>query len=284
MAAIHGSSLGSVGWASQTTLAFCNVHDGPGRGREVGAVREETATNGSQQGRSRAARRGGGRQLLDGAGLLITEVLIEDPEVLSEASRWASGRAVTPANPQIAQGADMTPFVRVALAVGARVLASTADSSAVLELSGTVTQLAERAEVVSQGMITDAQRAASAAIETTLAATKRATEETAKVVDDASRTVTNEMTRTVEKGMRTVQSELDRLLGGDQAPVMESVKGVVARAMGDAQVAWQTTLSSTLLEVTRALDLSNEASPLRALERRLHDHQHLQHAEARWSA
>ncbi|HEX3795262.1 MAG TPA: hypothetical protein VHV57_12250 [Acidimicrobiales bacterium] len=139
--------------------------------------------------------------------------------------------------------------------------------------------MAERAETAGQAMITDAQRAASATVELTVAATKAATEETGKIIDSASKTVSVEMARSVKGGVEAVERELERLLGGERAPVIESIKGIVSKAMADAQMAWQSTLTTTLSEVAKTLDVSNEASPLRALERRLFEQQRISHNE-----
>jgi hypothetical protein len=205
--------------------------------------------------------------------------VIDDADVIIEVARWTSGRRGEPEAPDVVASADLTPFVLTSIAVGSRVLASTADSSSVTALSGTVAQLAERAETASNVMITDAKRATGEAVELTVVATREATVETAKIIDNASKSVQEQIGRTVKGGVETVERELERLLGGEKAPVVAAIKEVIGRAMGDAQVAWQSTLTTTLAQVSSTLDVSNPASPLGALERRLHEQQDRQHLE-----
>lgn len=214
-----------------------------------------------------------------GEGLVIHSVVIDAAEVVAEALRWPTGVRGEPVDPESAEGKDLSEYHRTALCLGARVLQATADSATAISLAGMVTHLAEQAEAASANLVDEAMRASTQIIDVTAKATKEATEASAKIIDAACDRFHQDLGATANDTMQTVQDALEHLLGGEGGAAVTAMKEVIARAMGEAQIAWHRSLTTTLTEVSRTLDVSNPASPLCALERRMLDQQGRQHTE-----
>lgn len=220
-----------------------------------------------------------GARLVPGLGLAISGVIVSDADVIAEACRWTSGKRGELVDQSEIGSSDLTPFVRASIGLGARVLATSADTSGVMALSDTVSQLAERAETAGTRLVAGAAQATEQVVQATVNATKQATEVTADIISTATDKVQKEMAKTVQAGVESVGRDLDRLIGSESAPVALAVKDIVARAMTNAQETWQHSLTTTLTQVAGSLDISNPASPLGALERRLHEQQERQHLD-----
>jgi alkylated DNA nucleotide flippase Atl1 len=212
-------------------------------------------------------------------GLIVRSAVIDDVEVTAEALRWTKGTRGEQVDPAAADGSDLSAFHRAAVGLGARVLHATADSATAVTLAGTVTQLAEKAEAAGTNLIDGAMRATTRVVEVTTKATKEATEATAQIIESARERFHQDLTTGLSETMESVQRDLDRLLAGSDGAVVGAIKEVIGRAMGDAQVSWHRSLTTTLSEVGKTLDVNNPASPLGALERRMVEQQQRQHAE-----
>lgn len=212
-------------------------------------------------------------------GLIVTSATIDDAEVTAEALHWTKGARDEAVDPSDAEGCDLSEFHRTAVCLGARVLQATADSTTAISLAGTVTQLAERAETAGTSLVEDAVRATTRVVDLTTKATKEVTEETAKIIESARERFHQDLTTGLSETMEGLQQDLDRLLAGSDGAVIGAIKDVIGRAMTDAQVAWHRSLTTTLSEVGKTLDVNNPSSPLGALERRMVDQQRRHHAE-----
>lgn len=214
-----------------------------------------------------------------GTGVVIRSVTIDAPEVVAEAMRWTTGRRADAVDPGEAEGADLTDFHRTALCLGSRVLQATADSTTAISLAATVSELAQKAEGASANLVEGAMRASTHAVEAASRATRDVTEATGRIVDSARERFHNDVTGAIAGAMETVQQELDRLLSGEENDTVTAIHDVVSRAMSEAQVTWHRSLTTTLTEVTRTLDVNNPSSPLGALERRLAEQHERQHGD-----
>jgi hypothetical protein len=214
-----------------------------------------------------------------GLGLTVRSAVIDDVEVTAEALRWTKGTRGEEVDAVDAEGSDLSEFHRAAVSLGARVLHATADSATAVTLAGTVTQLAEKAEAAGTNLVDGAMRATTRVVEVTTKATKEATEATAQIIESARERFHQDLTTGLSETMDSVQRDLDRLLAGSDGAVVGAIKEVIGRAMGDAQVGWHRSLTATLSEVGKTLDVNNPASPLGALERRMVEQQQRQHTE-----
>lgn len=214
-----------------------------------------------------------------GVGLVVRDATLDAPEVEAEALRWTTGSRGEPVDAEKADGADLSEYHRVAVCLGARVLQASADSATAVTLAGTVAQLAERAEAAGANLVEGALRASTQVVEVAAKASKEATEATGKIIETARERFQKEVGTSVAATMQSVQRELDRLFGAEDSAAVLAIKDVIGRAMTDAQVAWHGSLTTTLTELGKAIDVNNPTSPLGALERRMIEQQQRQHAE-----
>jgi hypothetical protein len=214
----------------------------------------------------------GGQLVFDG----FTE---SDPRVLSEASRWTAGSRGAPAVGALMEGADLSPFASAALCLGAQVMSIGGETSGVTSLAGTVIQLADRAEAASTALTADVARATTEASEVAAKAAREAAKVTAETLAGARKQVAEDMAETVKAATMQVQAELTRLFGSSNAPVVTSVRELVAAQMADSAVRLHRTFTETLGSVSSTLDVGNPASPLAKLEYRLAERQDRHHGE-----
>lgn len=213
-----------------------------------------------------------------GVGLVAYGLLADDPQVLQEASRWSTGQRGAPVALDELDGADLAPFTKAALGMGALVLATTADSSGVAVLSGTVTQLADRAEAATASLVADTTRASSEVVNATVEAAKKITVEATAAIDEARKRLEAELNAMVDRGTNSVATQLDALLGV-ASPVAATINDIVKETLANAHVGWHAMLTQTLSEVTTSLDTDSPGSPLNVLERRLREQQSEQHRQ-----
>lgn len=220
-----------------------------------------------------------GAHLVPGLGVHIAGVDILDPAVAAEALRWTTGARGEPVDDTDAEGYDLTPFVCETVALGARVLAATADAAGVASLRTTVTALAERAESATTGLVETAQRASTSAIEASTKATADAQAAASEVVQSALTRFETESARTLDAHVESVTEQLDRLLAEDGSPIAMSIRQVVNRAMVDAQESWHRSLTDTMTRVSRSLDATDPGTPFGQLTQQLKDDRQRQNAD-----
>ncbi len=155
--------------------------------------------------------------------LLIGDVEINDSDVKREAARWTTGKRGELASIDELAAADLAPFVREAVIVGARVLAiaaSTADTVAV-------------------------QQAVRSASEQVSDATKRATEAS----EDAVRRATESLTSATRQVHQDLSEQVERLVGGDNPELLGRLQPVLAGvgATLEKQVAEAVTAANRLV-------------------------------------
>lgn len=211
--------------------------------------------------------------------LVFQDYSIDVPGVVNEAARWTTGSRGVQAPLTVAQGCDLSAFARHALKLGAQMLSYGADAGAVSALSGTVTQLASRAEEASRALTIDMQRAAQVAAQAAATATQEAATQTAAAVGGAAELAVHKIDGAVEATTRSIQAELARLLGGDDTPIAVAVQRIVEQQMSSSAVTLHRTFCETLGSVSATLDVGNPASPLAKLEARIGERTALQHAE-----
>ncbi len=214
-----------------------------------------------------------------GEGLVVRSAVVAEPEVQTESLRWTTGVRGEEVEPDAAAGADLSEFHRMAVCLGARVLQATGDDSTAVTLSGTVSHLAEQAQTASTSLVNGALSASAQVVATAAKATREATEATGKIIDEARERFQKEVGSGVADAMESVRTELDRLLGPEGGKAMVAIKDIVGKAITENHAAWQRSLTATLTEVSKTLDVNNPASPLGALERRLAEQQERQHTE-----
>lgn len=193
--------------------------------------------------------------------LVVHDLTVTDPAVLTEALHWAEGRRGPAADREALADADLTAFVTQAITVGAHALAHAGGSQQALDLERLVTDLAGRAE-----------SSAAQAAEVTGAATRAAGESLAKAADDARKAITETLsagseaaragiTKAVEENTAALRAEIERLLGGENPELAAKLTPVldgVGRRLGE-QAFRQT--DELLTKITRQFDPADPTSP-----------------------
>lgn len=216
---------------------------------------------------------------LTGGALVLEKVSIDTPVVMAEALHWTEGRRGVPVSQEQGEGADLSCFAVSALTLGAQMLSYGAEAGGVATLSGTVTQLAARAEAASSALASDVSRASKSATELATSMTREAAGQTAAALNAAAEQAVKEIGGAVVATRTTLQSELTRLLGSEDTPVVHAVQQLVAEQMSASAVNLQRTFTETLGTVSATLDVGNPGSPLAKLETRIGERAERQHRE-----
>ncbi|MFT3971251.1 MAG: Fis family transcriptional regulator [Micropruina sp.] len=194
-----------------------------------------------------------------GQAIVIDTMAIDDSTVLNEARHWTTGRRGHVPDELIGVcNADVTTFVREAIALGSRVLASTAQTAE--------TQLLE---TMVKGVGEQTAQAAKQAAELTERAAKDASSAVTRVATDAKKAITEaeatnrkEITAAVGQATKTLVSETQRLFGGEHPELLERLRPLLnsfAKTL-EAQVSSGTT--ELLAKAAKQFDPSDPSSPM----------------------
>ncbi len=219
------------------------------------------------------------RVTMNGGTLVMNGLSIDAAAVVAEALHWTGGRRGAPASPADAEGADLSCFALSAIMLGAQMLSYGAEAGGVAGLSGTVAQLAARAEAASSALATDVTRASRSASELAASVTREAAKQTTAALGTATERAVKEIGGAVVATRESLQAELARLLGGEDTPVVRAVQQLVAEQMSASAVTLQRTFTETLGTVSATLDVGNPGSPLAKLESRIGERVERQHRD-----
>ncbi|WP_166846061.1 Fis family transcriptional regulator [Isoptericola sp. BMS4] len=194
-----------------------------------------------------------------GDAIEITRLVIDDPDVITEARRWTSGeRGPAVDDVEALRGADMTRFVTEAVGLGARAIAATGQTQEAQELGRLIHDVGERAAGASD-----------TAAKATARAAKEATETIAKAADAARQAVTDaetarrkEFGEAVTKAAAELNDLVTRVVGGENPELLEKLRPLLATfgADLDAKVTRQT--GELLEKAARQFDPSDPTSPM----------------------
>jgi len=145
------------------------------------------------------------------AAVMITDVMITDPAVVSEAMHWSSGQRGAVCDPASLAGLDLSLFIRQALNIGVQAIAMAGGAQDKFELCQLVRDVGER---TSQAADHAAHTTATVVEEATLAI-KRAATEASTAFGDAGKLARGEFADTVKAAQSGIQAELRRLFGDD---------------------------------------------------------------------
>lgn len=209
------------------------------------------------------------------SSVVIRDLVVDDPLVVSESRFWAEGRRGDAAPPEVLADADLTAFVHQALGVGARAISSAGSVQQAYDLEALVIEVGDRS-----------CRAAQDAADLTGAAATQASEavQKASVVVRQSMTEAGDLARkafgeNVETVRRQLADEIDRLVGGEQPELLRRLQPVLDTF--GRQLHTQSSEQTTLLieKVVRQFDPADPVSPMSQQMRMLTEAQR-KHAES----
>lgn len=205
------------------------------------------------------------------SALVIQQMRVTDPEVITEARRWTAGRrgAVVPVDELT--GADLAPFVTQALAVGARAIASAGSTQDTFELerlvaevgATTVASTAEAAEATTKATSTAVQEMSGA-----VAAARQAITET----EAASR---RSYAETVTASTTALRAEIERLIGGESPELLAKLGPVITSAGRSIAEQGAEHTEKLLEKVSRQFNPDDPTSPFARQAKALAEQQHL---------
>lgn len=194
-----------------------------------------------------------------GSRVVIEGLVIAESDVVGEARHWLSGeRGQRCDDPARLADADLTKFATEALALGAKALSLTAQTTETRALERMLKDVGDKTA--------EATRQAS---EATAVATKSATETVSKAAADATKAITNadETTRkhladAVASTKKDLLAETRRLFGGESPELLERLQPVLDKFAVTLEKQVQTSASELLAKATKQLDPSDPASPM----------------------
>lgn len=194
-----------------------------------------------------------------GQAIVIDTMAIDDPAVLNEARHWTTGlRGEVPDELIGVRNADVTTFVREAITLGSRVLASTAHTAETQLLETMVKGVGEQTAQAAKQAAELTERAAKDASSTVT----RVATDTKRAIIEAEATNRKEITAAVGQATKTLVSETQRLFGGEHPELLERLRPLLnsfAKTL-EAQVSSGTT--ELLAKAAKQFDPSDPSSPM----------------------
>lgn len=194
-----------------------------------------------------------------GQAIVIDTMAIDDSTVIDEARHWTTGRRGDVPDELIGVcNADVTMFVREAIALGSRVLASTAHTAETRLLETMVRGVGEQTAQASKQAAELTERAAKDASSTVT----RVAADAKKAITEAEATNRKEITAAVGQATKTLVGETQRLFGGEHPELLERLRPLLdsfAKTL-EAQVSNGTT--ELLAKAAKQFDPTDPSSPM----------------------
>ena len=194
----------------------------------------------------------------ESSALVIDSLAISDAGVVAEARRWSSGSRGDVTALEAMTEADLTPFVRQALGIGAAAIAVAGNAQDTFDLERLVTEVGARTSHASS----EAAALTAKAVAKASTAMATASEVARKSITDADLVSRRSLQETVTAAQAALRGELERLFGGDSPELVARLQPLLASFAADldAKVSHQT--GELLAKVARQFDPSDPTSPM----------------------
>ena len=194
-----------------------------------------------------------------GDAVVIEGLTTTNTDVVLEAKRWTTGRrgALVDEPEELAQ-ADLTTFAEEALAIGARALAATAQTTEARAVEQMLKDVGDRTADATREAAEATGRATREASETLT----RVAAETKKAITEADRQHRDELTGAVGTAKQEMASEMRRLFGGESPELLARLQPMLDRFGGVVEKSMRTSTSELLEKATKQLDPADPTSPL----------------------
>ncbi len=193
----------------------------------------------------------------DAPALIIEQLAISDAEVLMEARRWSTGRRGQVVELEALADADLSVFVRQALAVGARAIAGAGDAQDTYQLEQLVHEVGTRTvESTNQ-----ATAATTKAVDGAVQLLSQTSEAMRKALLDSEQASRRNFADTVEKSNATVRAEVERIFGGTNPELLAQLRPVLDEAGQRIRAQAMEQTQDLLAKVGRQFDPADPTSP-----------------------
>lgn len=195
-----------------------------------------------------------------GAASVVIEVLtLTDECVVQEARHWTSGRRGPRVDdPAALEAADLSTFAREAVALGARALSVTAQSTHVRELEQMLKEVGQKSAAATVAAAEATGRSARDAAD---AVTKAAAEAKKAIAEDNERN-RKALTEAVEGAKSSLLSEITRQVGGDNPELLERLRPVLDKFAAGLQAQAKAFTGELVEKAVRQFDPTDPASPM----------------------
>lgn len=195
---------------------------------------------------------------VDRPAVVVTDLLITDLAVVSEARRWSTGVRGDAVEVDEMAGVDLTSFVTEALTIGASAITAAGNAQNTFDLERLITEVGTRtAESSSQ-----AAELTSKAVGDATKAMTAASELARKAITETDAATRKSFQETVSSAQAQLRGDLQRLFGGDNPELVGRLQPILEK-FGidlDAKVATQTT--ELLGRAAKQFDPTDPTSPM----------------------
>lgn len=201
--------------------------------------------------------------------VLITDLAITDPAVVTEALRWSGGRRGEAVPSQQMSGSDVTAFVTQSLVIGAHAITSAGGTQEMFDLERLVADVGTRTTEATANAVA----ATTETVNRVAEAVQKVSEDATKVIAQASETARKSFTDTIGTATKALHEDVQRLFGGEN-PELVSRLAPLLETFGqrlDARSAEQT--QALLTKAARQFDPTDPTSPMAKHSRALQEQQ-----------
>ncbi|WP_375429684.1 Fis family transcriptional regulator [uncultured Friedmanniella sp.] len=205
----------------------------------------------------------------ESGALVIEQLQLKDPTVLSECRHWSQGRRGTPVELAELAGADLTAFVEAALAIGSSAMSAAAGVQQTYGIESLVAEVEKRA---SQAATSAAERTNTAVNQAT-EALLQASQLTKTAVVDAGQSARTTFAASVVAARDDLLAQVTSLLGGDEPQLLLRLQPLLdtfSRTLEQRSLSQTTALVE---KVSKQFDPADPASPMAQQMRALSDTQ-----------
>ncbi|NMH97985.1 Fis family transcriptional regulator [Pseudonocardia acidicola] len=190
--------------------------------------------------------------------VVVADVEVTDPAVVSEARRWSTGRRGPAVDAEELAGHDLTAFVHQALLVGAQAIATAGGTQEAVALESLITEVGERTSEASTQAATRTAEAITKATVGIAESTEAARKTLGEIVEQAQRRSAGDL----ETLQKTMLAELTRIFGGDSPELLARVQPVLDKVSRDLEERAVRQASELIAKAERQFDPSDPATPM----------------------
>ena len=201
--------------------------------------------------------------------LVIRDLIITDPVVLSEIARWTTGTRGPVCEPEDLVGADLSAFCSQAIATGAMAISAAGGTQEAHHLDRLIDEVGARTTAASAAAAkttTDATARAAFALE-------KAAEGVQKSIRDAAQQAREGIVKQVQESRHQLSEEIGRLVGGNDPVLAGKLKVVLTTVGAELDERATAKTEEMLMKAARQLDPRDPTSPMAAVTKHLVDQQ-----------
>jgi hypothetical protein len=205
-----------------------------------------------------------------GPSVVIEHLTVDDHAVVAESRFWAQGHRGPASSSDELADADLSNYVRQALAVGANAIAAAGGVQQTYDLKDLVAEVSERTEQTSLRAV----EATDAAIAKATKAMEAASTHARKAISEAGELARKDFSGNVDAVRRTLATEIQRVVGGENPELLARFQPLLDRFGRDLDERATKHLGELLVKVAEQFDPAQPTSVLAQQNRVLGEQHH----------